>query len=55
MYGARVAGLLVVAGYSLINLRSVSGDSVAEAFDHAVGWLSLGLAVLASIWAIARR
>lgn len=38
--------LFIFAGYQLVTMRSVSGDSLAEEFYHAVGWLSWGLAAL---------
>lgn len=39
------AVVLFVAGHDMRGLASEAGDSVAEAFDHAVGLLCYGLAL----------
>lgn len=44
--GLGAAALFAFAGYQMIVLESEAGNTVAEAFYNAVGWLSLGLAVL---------
>lgn len=38
--------LFLIAGFQLISITSVSGDSIAESFYHGVGWMSFGLALL---------
>jgi hypothetical protein len=40
------AAILGYAGLEMVTMRSVSGESLAEAFYHAVGFMSWGLAVL---------
>lgn len=40
------AGLFAYAGVQMVGLRSVGGESVAEYFYQAVGWMSFGLAAL---------
>lgn len=41
------AAIFVFAGYSMLQIRSISGDSVAEAFYQAYGIFSFGLAGIA--------
>lgn len=41
------AGIFVFAGLTMLSIRSVSGDSVAEAFYQAFGIFSFGFAGLA--------
>lgn len=41
------AVLFAVAGVRMIKLRSISANSVAEAFYQAFGWACLGFATLA--------
>lgn len=41
------AGIFVVAGIAMLQIRSISGDSVAEVFYQAYGILSFGLAGIA--------
>lgn len=38
--------LFLIAGFQLISITSVSGDSIAELFYHGIGWMSFGLALL---------
>lgn len=44
--------VLAYAGISMITLRSVEGNTVAEIFDNAVGLMSIGLALLAAAYAV---
>jgi len=34
--------LFLVAGFSLLNIKSVSGDSIAESYYHGIAFLSFG-------------
>jgi hypothetical protein len=42
------------AGFQMVTLRSVSGDTVAEAFYY-MGWFSFGMALFAILVALPRR
>lgn len=42
------AVVLAYAGFTMIGLRSIGGDSVAEFFYHAVGWASFGLSAVSA-------
>lgn len=46
LFGIVAAIILAYAGYLMADMRSVSGDTLAEAFYHAVGFIAWGLAVL---------
>lgn len=46
LMGLVAAAVFAFAGYLMVNLQSQSGNTVAEAFDHAVGVFSFGMAVL---------
>lgn len=37
--------LFLIAGFQLINISSVSGNSIAESFYHGVGWMSFAFAL----------
>lgn len=50
--GVAAAVLFFKAGHQMRQLQSVSGDTVAEAFDHYVGLLSYGLGLAALMAAI---
>lgn len=51
-----LAGLLIAyAGLQMVGLRSQSGNTVAELFDNAVGYLAFGFALLAVGWSLPRR
>ena len=41
------AAVLFYAGFQMTQLRSISGDSLAEAFYHTIGMATFGIAVLA--------
>lgn len=53
--GIIAALLLAFAGLELVALRSVSGDSVAEAAYNAIGWACFGLAALVVMLLIPRN
>jgi len=38
--------LFLIAGFQLIGITSISGDSIAEGFYHGVGWMSFGFGLL---------
>jgi hypothetical protein len=38
--------LFIIAGFLLLDIKSVSGDSIAESFYHGVGWMSFGFGLL---------
>jgi len=44
--GVFSAILFLVAGFLLLDIKSVSGDSIAESFYHGVGWMSFGFGLL---------
>lgn len=37
--------LFLVAGFKLISIQSVSGNSIAESFYHGIGWMSFAFAL----------
>jgi hypothetical protein len=37
--------LFLIAGFLLLNIESVSGDSIAESFYHYVGIMSFGFSI----------
>lgn len=47
LIGLVSAGLFVFAGISMLSIRSISGDSVAEAFYQTFGVFSFGLGGIA--------
>lgn len=53
--GFVVLGLLGYAGLSMVGLQSQAGNTVAEAYYQASGWLALGLALFCAsvLWALA--
>ena len=53
--GLLAALLLFVGGMQLVSLRSVSGDSVAEAAYNAIGWMAFGVSALAVAVVIPRE
>lgn len=38
--------LFIIAGFQLISITSISGDSIAEKFYHGIGWMSFGFGLL---------
>lgn len=40
------AVLFLLAGFLLLGIKSISGDSIAESFYHYVGFMSFGFALL---------
>jgi len=46
-FGIITALVLVVAGVQMLGIRSIAGDTVAEAFYNAFGILAFGLAGIA--------
>lgn len=50
--GMVAAGIFIYAGNDMRDLESVSGDSVAEFFYHAMGLFSYGMAALSVLLAI---
>lgn len=46
--GVAIVGALIFAfaGYQMLTLQSVSGDSVAEAFYNDMGWFSFAMGAL---------
>jgi uncharacterized membrane protein YccC len=47
------AGAFALAGYTMVSLRSESGNTVAEAFDQAMGIFSFGMAGLVLLGGLA--
>ncbi|MEA2621882.1 MAG: hypothetical protein QOH61_792 [Chloroflexota bacterium] len=45
------AAIFAYAGFQMVELRTVGGNTVAELFDNAVGILSFGLAALSMAYA----
>jgi hypothetical protein len=45
------AAILAFAGYQMVGLHSVGGNSVAELFDNAVGIMCFGLGALSLAYA----
>lgn len=52
LLGLLAAGLFGWAGLQMTSLHSQSGNSVAEAFDNAMGWFSFGMGALSAAWAL---
>src|SRR6476620_1449472 len=50
--GVFAAIMFLIAGWQMVSLQSEAGNTVAEAFDHAVGWFSFGMAALSVAIAI---
>lgn len=46
-FGILTAIVLVIAGIQMLGIRSIAGDTVAEAFYNAFGILAFGLAGIA--------
>lgn len=55
VFGSLAALAFLWAGYEMTTLQSVGGNTVAEAFDHYVGYFSYGMAFLSLAIALPRR